>query len=159
MATLTKKPQSRRYEAIIHPEMNEDMEKLEKRLHVAFEAVPVENGINHPGQIIIEEALQSTDEQYVLDWLKLFSLDTLHPHFATSVLKCLGRQEQPGTVSWRVAIIREALSADAVDIRDAAIQAAESWGGMEMLNILQQHNDSVPWIQKYVQKVIKDLSA
>ena len=34
MATLTKQPQPRRYEVIMHPDMDKDMEELAKRLHV-----------------------------------------------------------------------------------------------------------------------------
>lgn len=133
-------------------------EQLAARLHTAFEASPVEDGISHPGEIIIKEALRSPDEQCVLIWFKVFSVDAVHPDFAASVLRCLGRQERPGTVSWRVAIIREALSMDAVDIRDAAAQAAESWGGLEMRDVLQEHIDPAPWLQEYILDIIKDLS-
>ena len=93
----------------------------------------------------------------MLPWLKAFALDASQPHFAASVLQCLSALKHPGTVSWCVALIREALTMDDVAIRDAAAQAAECWGGAEMLDILQNHADPVPWLQAYILDVCKDL--
>ena len=46
---------------------------------------------------------------------------------------------------------------DGVGTRDAAAQAAECRGGAEMLDVLQQHADPVPWIQAYILDMCKDL--
>ena len=106
---------------------------------------------------MIREALQAANKQQVLHWLKAFALDARQPHFAASVLQCLRVLKHPGTVAWRVALIREALTMDDVGIRDAAAQAAECWGGAEMLDVLQKHADPVPWLQAYILDVCKDL--
>ena len=73
------------------------------------------------------------------------------------MLQCLSVLKHPGTASWRVALIREALTADDVGTRDAAAQAAECRGGAEMLDILKKHTDPVPWLQAYILDVCKDL--
>ena len=130
---------------------------LAARLHAAFAATPIEGGIRHPGETVIREALQAANKQQVLPWLKAFALDASQPHFAASVLQCLRVLKHPGTVSWRVALIREALTMDDVGIRDAAAQAAECWGGAEMLDVLQKHADPVPWLQAYILEACKDL--
>lgn len=136
---------------------NQRREELVAKLWAVFQANPVEDGINHPGEVAIREAFQSMDGYPVLEWLKAFSVDTAHPHFAASVLRCLGRQQKAGTARWRMEVVRKALSIDAVDIRDAAAQAAESWGGAEMRDVLQEHTDPVPWLQEYILDIINDI--
>ena len=132
--------------------------ELTTKLWAVFQANPVEDGIDHLGEVKISEALQSMDGYPVLAWLKAFSVDTDHPHFAASVLRCLGRQQRPGTVSWRMGVVRKALSTNSVDIRDAAAQAAESWGGLEMRDVLQEHTtDPVPWLQEYILEILNDI--
>lgn len=134
-------------------------EELAAKLWAVFQANPVEDGIDHPGEVVIREALQSMDGYPVLEWLKIFSVDMVHPHFAASVLRCLGRQQRPGTSPWRIEVIRKALSTDAVDLRDAAAQAAESWGGLEMRDVLQEHTDPVPWLQEYILDILNDIQS
>ena len=132
-------------------------EDLAAKLWSVFQVSPVEDGINHPGEVTVREALQSVDEYPVLEWLKMFSVDTAHPHFAASVLRCLGRQQRPGTPLWRMEVIRKALATDVVDLRDAAAQAAESWGGLEMRDVLQEHIDPVTWLQGYIMDILNDM--
>lgn len=134
-------------------------EELAAKLSAIFQANPVEDGIDHPGEVMIREALQSMDGYPVLEWLKMFSADTANPHFAASVLRCLGRQQRLGTASWRIEVIRKALSTDAVDLRDAAAQAAECWGGLEMQDILQEHTDPVPWLREYILDILNDIQS
>ena len=126
-------------------------------MHQGFSKAQVEGGIRHPGETVIREALQAANKEQVLHGLKAFALDASQPHFAASVLQCLSVLKHPGTVAWRVALIREALAMDDVAIRDAAAQAAECWGGAEMLDILQKHADPVPWLQAYILDVYRDL--
>lgn len=134
-------------------------DELAAKLRAAFQTSPLEDGFYHPSQLIIKEALYSLDGYPILDWLKAFSVDATRPDFAASVLCCLGRQQRPGTVAWRVEVVREALSMDAVEIRDAAAQAADSWGDPEMREILQKHTDPVPWLQEYVLNILKDIQS
>ena len=47
---------------------------------------------------------------------------------------------------------------DNVQVRDAAIQAAETWGDKEMLGVLQAHAESNTWLRSYIEDVISDLS-
>lgn len=127
--------------------------RLEADLWAAFEADPLEDCINHPAEKIIEEALRGQDEFPVLEWFRAFSHDAAH--FAASVLRCLGRQASAGTASWRADLVREGLAANSVEIRDAAAQAAESWGGMRA--VLEAHFEPVPWLRDYIRGIIDDL--
>ena len=111
----------------------------------------------HPAERILAEALRSAGDRPVFEWLRSFSRDAAQPSFAASVLRCLGRQKRPGTDSWRVALVRGGLAAGDVEIRDAAVQAAESWGGSDMRNILESHSEQEPWLRDYIRDVIDDL--
>ena len=131
--------------------------QLACRLNAAFETEPVEDGMDHPAEEIIKEAWLSPGEARVVEWLLGFCLEAEHPNFAASVLRCLGRQVRPGTDSWRTVLVRSALKMDDAEIRDAAVQAAESWGGQDMRSELISHHEPLPWLRRYVRDVIEDL--
>ena len=131
--------------------------QLQNRLLASFEAEPLEDGMDHPAEQIIRNVLENSEKQYALDLFSTFSLDVAHPSFAASVLRCLGRQAHPGTVSWRTALVRDALRMSAVEIRDAAIQAIELWGDNEMCSVLEQHSEQEQWLQDYISDVLADL--
>ena len=141
------------------PNRNEDCKqmRLTNKLHAAFETEPLEDGMHHKAEDIIGQILQSGEDQRILEWLRDFSLDTAQPVFAASVLRCLGRQEHLGTSSWRSELVRDALALDDVEIRDAAVQAAELWGDHEILPVLKSHSEPEPWLRDYISDVIDDL--
>ena len=127
------------------------------KLRAAFETDPFENGMDHPAEQIIKEALQFSESQQIFDWFKDFSLDIECPSFAASVLRCLGRQMNLGTYSWRAELVHRGLTVDHVEIRDAAVQAAESWGDPDLASILKSHHESESWLREYILDVINDL--
>ena len=129
-------------------------EQLSSELRTAFEVHPFENGIEHAAEEII--ALASHNE-WVFTWFRDFCTDMERPSFAASVLRCLGRDPRIGSEEWRCGLIQEALAIDDVEIRDAAIQAVESWGGKDLVEILRTHEEPEPWMRQYVEDVIADL--
>jgi hypothetical protein len=132
---------------------------LRDLLYASFEAEPLEDGIDHPAENIIGDAIRSTGSGRVFDWLYRACFDSEYPTFSASVLRCLGRQMSPGTKSWRAKLVQKALTMDDVEIRDAALQAAELWGGLGMRDILQIRLQTEPlqWLRDYMQDVIEDL--
>ena len=133
--------------------------QLRDLLYASFEAKPIEDGIDHPAEEIIGNAIRSSGSGRVLDWLYRICIDTERPTFSASVLRSLGRQILPGTELWRNTLVRKALEIDDVEIRDAALQAAEFWGGPEMRNVLRIKVQTEPlcWLRNYMQDVIEDL--
>lgn len=131
--------------------------RLDSALHASFEADPLESGMDHPAEDIINQAFHSGESQNILGWLREFCLDNTQPSFAASVMRCLGRQMDPGTDVWRARLVRDGLSMGDVEIRDAAVQAAESWGDPGMSDILASHSEPVTWLQDYILDVIDDL--
>ena len=136
---------------------DQEQMRIAHKLHAAFEIEPLEDGMHHKAEDIIEQALQSGEDERTLEWLRDFSLDAAQPVFAASVLRCLGRQEYLATSSWRSELVREALALDDAEIRDAAIQAAESWDDPHILPVLKSHSESESWLRDYISAVIDDL--
>ncbi len=135
---------------------NEKRLLMRRSLLAAFESDPVEDGINHSAEKIIEKAVKTMAVEPVLEWLRDFSLDAENPGFSASVLRCLGRQSALGSLSWRMSLIRDGQAFDSVEIRDAAVQTAESWGEPEMVSILAGHSEKKPWLREYIRDVIVD---
>ena len=137
----------------------EDRERsqLSVRLQATFEADPLEDGMDHPAERIIAKVLEGAKDQYIYDLFRTFSLDATHPSFAASVLRCLGRHVNPGTASWRTDIVRGALRMNDIEIRDAAVQAAELWGDKDMRGVLEAHSEQESWLRDYIRDVIDDL--
>jgi hypothetical protein len=131
--------------------------RFASRLIAAFEAEPVEDGMVHSAQSIIDAALRSTERSYVFEWLWDYCLDATQPNFAASVLRCLARLPNADAAHWRAELVRSALAMDDAEIRDAAVQAAEYWGGGDVLEVLKTHDEPLPWLRRYVRDVIEDL--
>lgn len=136
---------------------SERRERLSARLAAAFEAEPLEDGMRHLAEGILAQALHRGPDSGVLQWIKAMSSDTRQPAFAASVLRCVGRLENPGTPTWRADVVRTALAAADIEIRDAAAVAAEWWGGPGMRAILEAHSEPAPWLRSYIRDVLDDL--
>ena len=139
------------------PYLTKKQNKLAIPLYAAFEAEPLEDGMYHPAEQIIGEALQSTESERVLDCLRELSLDASDPGLSADVLRCLARQEHPGCASWRTELVRDGLATGSTEIRDAAVQAVEWWGDRDLRDVLKSHNEPVPWLRDYIREVIEDL--
>lgn len=137
----------------------QEFSRLKTFLYTSFEAEPFEDGMDHPAEDIIGDVIQSADDACVFDWLSKICLDVKFPTFSASILRCLGRQTHPGTEPWRTDLVEKALTVDDAEIRDAALQAAEFWGGRSMRNILKIKVQTEPlqWLRNYMQDVIDDL--
>ena len=132
-------------------------ERFAAKLRASFDDAPVEDGMGHPAEDIIGEALASEDRIQVLDWLRALCADASQPSFAASVLRCLCRRDSVGTTSWRVSLVRDGLSIHSTEVRDAAVQAVEWWADQALLEVLRAHTEPEPWLRQYIHDVIGDL--
>ena len=137
--------------------VSDEQVRILNGLRTAFETEPLEDGMGHPAEEILRKALLDTEASCVLGWTRELALDTAHPNLAASVLRCLGRLEHPGTGAWRTELIRSALGTDEVELRDAAAQAAETWGGDAVRQVLETHAEPLPWLRDYIRDVVEDL--
>ena len=132
-------------------------DRLVSMLSAAFEAEPVEDGVAHPAEHILERALHTDDQSAALGIVAALRKDTARPGFSAATLRCMGRLARPGSSAWRSAVVREALALSEVELRDAAVQAAESWGDPDLVHVLRSHREAEPWLGEYVREVIDDL--
>ena len=133
-----------------------------RRLLSSLEAEPLEDGVSHPADRLIEAALHDVSSEPAsrkCETLRGLALDPEHPSLAADVLRCVGRQELPGTRSWRADLICDALKSSHVEVRDGAAQAAEMWGDAGLGPVLRSHSEPVPWLRSYIEDVIADLTA
>lgn len=129
---------------------------LEFKLLIAFDETFIEDGVSHPAEQILDEALHSAHSEFALSWLRALFLNVDRPLFTSSVLRCLGRR-QPGNDEWRAEIVRLAIESNDVEVRDAAVQAAESWGGSEIRSVLQRHTEEITWLRTYINEVVENI--
>ena len=138
-------------------EVSGRMARLEAALLNAIGAEPVEDGIVHPAEQILDEAIRSVPASTVEKWLEGLILDTRSPATSAALLRCLGRKRDVGTVQWRGRLVREVLRKPDVELRNAAVQAAESWGDAELATVLREHNEPVRWLRQYIVAVAQEL--
>ena len=134
-------------------------DRLDTMLSAAFEVEPVEDGIAHPAEHILEDALHTAGQRSVLSRVGALCTNPTRPSFAASSLRCLGRLQSPGSSVWRAGVVRAALASPAAELRDAAVQAAESWGDPQLVQVLRSHRETEPWLSRYLREVIEDLGA
>ena len=137
------------------------MEPFADRLRCAFESEPFEDGTVHPADEVIEFGLRSDERAAILAWLASLYGGAESPTFIASVLRCLGRHH-PGTTEWKVGVVRMALAHEHLEVRDAALQAAESWAGdrgecREMVRVLAARDEPVAWLAESIDRVVADL--
>lgn len=133
-----------------------------RQLLSSLEAEPLEDGVGHAADGLIEAALRDVSTEttsHLYDTLRVLALDPEHPALAADVLRCVGRQELPGGNSWRAGLIRDALKSGHIAVRDGAAQAADMWGDAELRPVLRSHSEPVPWLRSYVEDVIAGLTA
>lgn len=135
----------------------DDRHRFLSRLHASFDAEPLEDGMDHPAEQVITAALESDYRDTALQWISSACLESDSSAFAAATFLCAARQSGIGTAGWRAELVRQGLAADSIELRDAAIQAAESWGDPGLLQILADHSEPVSWLDDYRRGVIDDL--
>ena len=132
--------------------------QLRFELHSAFDGIPLESFVEHPADEILTKALQAAvNSPAIFQFIQEFCLDFSRPDFAASTLRCLSRQPAPKDSEWRTQLVRASLASESLNVRDAAIQAADAWRDADMATILQSHQESEPWLREYISEIIADL--
>lgn len=128
-----------------------------QEIYQSLQQEPVLDGFNHPTEPVLAKAFaiySEETEQWVLEQIKSSS----HPSRTADILRLICRF-WPSTPGWRAAIVDLALKSNSIEIRDAAIQAIETWAEAELVDILTSHSEPVSWLSDYATRVIHDLNA
>lgn len=131
---------------------------LERRLSLAFEAAPVQDGFSHPAEAVLRDAFDRDPAAAARDVCAIVE-NPANPARAADTLRCLGRVHSAGSPTWRAALIQDALASTDLEVRDAAIAAVEVWEDARLLSGLRSHHEPVDWLRRYLDAVIRDLES
>lgn len=126
------------------------------RLDMAFNAEPLEACVWHPAEDLLAAAFEPDASPAVLRAIRDRCLAADRPFFAAELLRCLARLPDPGSESWRSGLVRDALSSGTLEVRDAALEAADAWADAAVLRVLRSHRDPDPELQGHIESVIRD---
>jgi hypothetical protein len=123
-----------------------------REIVAAIVAEPVEDGMTHPAERLIATFAQRHGSGEV----RGIVCELEKRRLAADFLRLLGRAA-PLDAAARSEILRDALQSSDLEVRDAAIQAAESWNDRALAEILRSHREQVPWLADYLRRVAADL--
>ncbi len=133
--------------------------RFRSKLIAALLDEPIEDGVTHPAEGLIDEALR-VDPSDCQNWLSQVLVEhyPTRPSLCASIVRCIGRLNYDRIRGWGMRVIDDALQNRDAEVREATIRALEAWGGPAALKMLRRHEDPVAWLNEYVQQVIVDLS-
>lgn len=79
-----------------------------------------------------------------------------HPENFAAILRLAGRTSLLGP-DVRSHLVMSGLQSAVVDVRDAAMQAIESWGDPTLVPMLQRHVESDEWLADCQRRIIEDM--
>lgn len=123
---------------------------------MAFDAEPFEAGMTHPAQGILAEALEGSVSPVILDAIRAGCVSDEERVGVADLLRCLARLASPGTEEWRTDLIRDALTSDDLEVRDAALEAADAWQDRGLLRVLQSHREPIAFLREEIAALIRD---
>ena len=125
-----------------------------------IDEIPVQDGINHPAEYIINKSL-SDHHVDLCFWLLSFIRKEKNSTYVESIVKLVGRvieNNHDEQNTWGYEFMYHALSHEDVGVRDEAVQALEAWGGPTSKNLLNDHVEEVPWLRDYIERVVLHLN-
>jgi hypothetical protein len=131
--------------------------KQARSLGALFSAIdedPVEDGVVHRAEAAIAAHIQEFGASGVVEHMCSAS----EANRSASLLRLLSRVSRLDAEQRRV-IVRRCLASTSVEIRDAAVQAAETWEDAALADLLRHHREPVAWLSEYAKRVAFDLES
>lgn len=131
-----------------------EMRRLLRHVITAIEQEPVEDGVLHPA------------EPRLAEFLRQYGAATLYAEMfegrrsatlVASLLRLLGRRKLENA-RLREEILRAALASSSIEVRDAAVQAAELWEDPTAIELLRNHTEQNPWLADYIGRVLQEIA-
>jgi hypothetical protein len=123
-------------------------------LFAAIDEEPVEDGVVHHA----EAALAANIAEFGATALVKHACGTSTATRSASLLRLLSRVSRLDAEQRR-SVVRRGLASDSVEIRDAAVQAAETWEDAALAELLRHHREPVSWLSEYARRVASDLAS
>ena len=144
--------------------MMQSYSNFRARLIAELKDNPIEDGIEHPAEYVIKEALR-TNRGLCLAYVSRIIGEHAQsrPSTAASIIRCVGRFKYVHVGDRGMHIVEDALRDKDAEVREAGIRALEAWGGHAALRMLYHHLSygckEEPWLRDYVRQVIADLES
>ena len=133
--------------------------RLESQLLTGLKVDPVEDGYTHPLEVLLEENIK-----YHGSWVRELIIEVLlgdcwNYSLKAGLIRLLSRLK-PFTEEWRFKVVESGLSSPDVELRDAAVQAAENWEDSDIVQLLQEQAviEGCSWLKDYISSVINDIN-
>lgn len=124
-------------------------------LVAALEVERVEDGYRHPAEGLL---LEFVDQHTLRCLAQQLFLTGLRASVVADAIHLLGRIPSADLATQKE-ILRDGFQSPNLEIRDAAAQAAETWGHPGLVSVLRNHQEPVPWLARYIDQVARDLEA
>lgn len=130
--------------------------RLLEQVRMALDAEPLEAGMDHRAEEILADALEGSVPSAILDAIRACCVSDEERFGVADLLRCLARLASPGTEEWRTDLIRDALTSDNLEVRDAALEAADVWRDRGLLRVLQSHREPTAFLREEIAAMIRD---
>lgn len=112
----------------------------------------VEDGYTHSAESVLHEHIEHYGAASLIE--HAFATDS--PIRSADLIRLLGRIPEV-EVDLRRMVVERGLASPQVAVRDAALQAAETWEDPSLVVLLRDHRDAVPWLSQYAEKIVRGL--
>lgn len=129
-------------------------EALVDRIVTFLRDEPVEAGLNHPAEATLQTYLDTYGSAHVASILSALDNSAIW----ADLLRLLGRSQHIPLAD-REQLVRDGLASAHVEVRDAALQAAELWDDSNLATLVRTHREPVPWLAEYAVQIARDLEA
>ena len=123
-------------------------------LFAAIDEEPVEDGLVHRS----EAAVAAHIREFGASGLVEHVCGASEGSRPASLLRLLSRVSRLDAEQ-RSTIVRRGLASTNVELRDAAVQAAETWEDAALAELLRHHREPVAWLSEYAKHVASDLES
>ncbi len=132
------------------------VERFGRTLKQMVHAESVIDGYDHPAERFLQETFKR-EPDVARQWFWSALRENHSPSLVADSLRLLGRIT-PADRKWRSQIAAEGLRSRSSEVRDAAMQAIESWGDPALAGVLKHHREQTRWLREYADQIIQDLT-
>jgi hypothetical protein len=145
------KPTTGNRDALPHARFPNELDSI-AAINALIDDDSVNDGYTHPAESMLDEHI----EQFGAAGLIEHAFITASPIRAADLIRLLGRIPEI-EVELRRMVVERGLASPHVVVRDAALQAAETWEDDSLVILLRDHRDVIPWLNEYVEKIVRGL--
>ncbi len=121
---------------------------------------PVEDGISHAIERVMQELLRKSS-RVGSDWINTSFqrlIEEKKEAAAAGLLQCIGRIKSNALNDIVSGLVSQGLAHSSAQVREAAISVVEQIGDTDLTSLLRSHSDPVPWLNRYAEQVLRDLT-